>query len=81
MVATSYINSFDGDAKAKNYLEDVVRLNMQHRGPYHSSTIKAQVWKRKNVSMLHISPFCSIKSNVQISKLMVTMIMIVIPFN
>lgn len=42
VVATSYINSFDGDAKAKNYLEDVVRLNMQHRGPYHSSTIKAQ---------------------------------------
>lgn len=76
MVATSYINSFDGDDKAKNYLEDVISLNMQHRGPYHSATIKAQVWKHKNGSILHICLFCSIKSNVLISNLMIIMIML-----
>ncbi|KAJ7375714.1 TeTratriCopeptide repeat [Desmophyllum pertusum] len=42
VVASSYINDDDSQDKAKKYLEDSITLYMRHRGPYHTSTIKAQ---------------------------------------
>lgn len=43
VVASGYISDDDSQHKAKNYLEDAITLYMKHRGPYHNSTIKAQV--------------------------------------
>lgn len=42
VLAGHYLNRDDFDDEAKKYLEDVISLYMQHRGPYHSSTLKAQ---------------------------------------
>lgn len=43
VVASGYMNDDDNQHKAKQYLEDAITLYMKHRGPYHNSTIKAQV--------------------------------------
>lgn len=43
VVASGYITDNDNGHKAKKYLEDAITLYMKHKGPYHNSTIKAQV--------------------------------------
>ena len=43
VVASSYIGGDENNEKAKKYLEDAISLYMKHKGPYHNSTIKAQV--------------------------------------
>lgn len=43
VVASGYMNDDDSQHKVKQYLEDAITLYMKHRGPYHNSTIKAQV--------------------------------------
>ena len=43
VVASGYITDDESNHKAKKYLEDAITLYMKHKGPYHNSTIKAQV--------------------------------------
>ena len=43
VVASGYITDDDSSHKAKKYLENAITLYMKHGGPYHNSTIKAQV--------------------------------------
>ena len=43
VVASGYITDDESNHKAKEHLEDAITLYMKHKGPYHNSTIKAQV--------------------------------------
>ena len=52
VMASGYITDDDNSHKAMKYLEDAITLYMKHRGPYHNSTIKAQVCLPLSLSLI-----------------------------
>ena len=56
VVASGYISDDESYHKAKKYLEDAITLYMKHKGPYHNSTIKAQVCLPEIYSVISETP-------------------------